>query len=343
MVTTNRAAVLTKIHKVLKKHYQPVAPVRERTLLENLLYACCLEDASFEVADECFARLQESYFDWNEVRVTTIRELGAVFHNVANAATNASNLKHTLQSVFESQYSFDLDHLTKQNLGKAVALLEKYRGTTQFTIAYATQTSLGGHAIPLGKGGTGVMYILGAIDEKEVAAGNVPGLERAIPKSQGVEFASLLHHLAAALLTSPFSPRVRSILLEIDPDCRARLPKRVDKKKLAEEKKKQAAEKREDARKEDARKEAAARAAATKTPTKKTPTKKTAEKKDTGKQAPREKVAKKVKTEPKTKTRATSEKQTRKKGAKTKAQLVQKATQKGKKSASKQLARRKPR
>lgn len=338
MVTTNRAAVLTKIHKVLKKHYQPVAPVRERTLLENLLYACCLEDASFEVADECFARLQESYFDWNEVRVTTIRELGAVFHNVANAATNASNLKHTLQSVFESQYSFDLDHLTKQNLGKAVALLGKYRGTTQFTIAYATQTSLGGHAIPLGKGGTGVMYILGAIDEKEVAAGNVPGLERAIPKSQGVEFASLLHHLAAALLASPFSTRVRSILLEIDPDCKARLPKRVDKKKLAEEQKKQAA-----ARKEAARKEAADRAAATKASTKKTPTKKAAEKKATGKQAPREKVAKKVKTEPKTKTRATSEKQTRKKGVKTKAQLVQKATQKGKKSASKQLARRKPR
>ncbi len=338
MVTTNRAAVLTKIHKVLKKHYQPVAPVRERTLLENLLYACCLEDASFEVADECFARLQESYFDWNEVRVTTIRELGAVFHNVANAATNASNLKHTLQSVFESQYSFDLDHLTKQNLGKAVALLEKYRGTTQFTIAYATQTSLGGHAIPLGKGGTGVMYILGAIDEKEVAAGNVPGLERAIPKSQGVEFASLLHHLAAALLTSPFSPRVRSILLEIDPDCKARLPKRVDKKKLAAEKMKQQVAKRA-----AAKKEAAARADAMKASTKKTPTKKATEKKATGKQALREKVTKKITTQPKKTPSAIVKKASKKKVDKKKAPLVKKATKKNKKSASKQLARRKPR
>ena len=339
MVTTNRAAILTKIHKVLKKHYKPVAPVRERTLLENLLYACCLEDASYEVADECFARLQESYFDWNEVRVTTIRELGAVFRNVANAAMNASNLKHTLQSVFESQYSFDLDHLTKQNLGKAVALLEKYRGTTQFSIAYATQTSLGGHAIPLGKGGISIMYIMGAIDEKEATAGNVPGLERAIPKSQGIEFASLLHHLASAFLASPFSPRVRSILLEMDPNCRDRLPKRVDKKKLAAEKKKQEA-----ARRSAARKEAAARAAATKTSTKKTPAKKATEKKATGKQAPREKVAKKAKTGPTKKTRSAIDKKAGpNKGAKKKAPLVKKATKKGKKSASKQLARRKPR
>ena len=206
MATSNRAAILTKLHKVLKKHYKPAASISARNLLENLLYACCLEDAPYEVADECFARLQESYFDWNEVRVTTIRELGEVFRNIPNATANASNLKYTLQSVFESQYSFELDYLKKQNLGKAAALLEKYRGTNQFSIAYVTQTSLGGHAIPLGKGGIDIMYIVGAINEKEAATGTVPGLERAIPKSNGIEFGSLLHQLAADLIASPFSP-----------------------------------------------------------------------------------------------------------------------------------------
>ena len=287
MATSNRATIIVKIHKVLKKHYKPIAPVRERSMLENLLYACCLEDARYEIADECFARLQESYFDWNEVRVTTIRELGEIFRGIPNPTANAANLKNTLQSVFESQYSFEMDHLRKQNLGKAVALLEKYRGTTQFTVAYVTQANLGGHAIPLGKGGIDVMYIVGAINEKEAAAGTVPGLERAIPKSKGLEFSSLLHQLAADLLASPFAPAVRGILLEIDPDCKPRLPKRIDKKKAAALAKEQAEAKKREMAKKKAEAKAAAQKAAKKAPTKKT----AAAKKATPAKAPAKKTA----------------------------------------------------
>ncbi len=234
MATSNRATAIAKLQKSLKKHFQPVAPVAERTLLEDLLFACCLEDASYDAATECFARLQESYFDWNEVRVTTVRELSDVFRGLPSPDAAAARVKDTLQSVFESQYSFDLDHLKKQNLGKAVATLEKLKGATPFTVAYVTQTGLGGHSIPLGTGGLDLMYIVGVIDEKERQAGTVPGLERAIPKNNGQEFASLLHQLAAQLVASPFAPSLRTLLLEIAPDCKDRLPKRREKKKPAE-------------------------------------------------------------------------------------------------------------
>ena len=84
MATSNRANIINKIFKVLQKHYKPVTTA-PRTLMENLLYACCLEDAPYEAADDCFARLQESYFDWNEVRVSTVRELGEVFGKIPNS------------------------------------------------------------------------------------------------------------------------------------------------------------------------------------------------------------------------------------------------------------------
>ena len=48
MSASNRAAILTKVHKVLKKYYQPVAPPSDRGLLEHLLYACCLENSAHE-------------------------------------------------------------------------------------------------------------------------------------------------------------------------------------------------------------------------------------------------------------------------------------------------------
>src|SRR5688500_13374697 len=149
MSAPNRAAILSKVHKVLKKHYKPVAPP-ERSVLEHLLYAAVLENAEFETADENFARLQESYFDWNEVRVTTITELAETLSSLSDAAAAAQRVKKTLQSVFETHYSlqthytFDLEVLKKQNLGKAVAEIEKFQGISPFGVAYVTQNALEG-------------------------------------------------------------------------------------------------------------------------------------------------------------------------------------------------------
>jgi len=268
------------------------------------------------------------YFDWNEVRVSTIRELQEIFRNAPNPAGNASRLKDTLQSIFESQYSFDLDHLKKQNLGKAVSMLEAYRGATQFTVAYVTQTSLGGHAIPLGEGGLDVMYIVAAIDDKERAEGIVPGLERAIPKSKGVEFGSLLHHIAAELAASPTSTKLRAIFAEINPDCKDRLPKRKSPKKVVETDDSPTevatAEPEAEADADSADKKKVAKAKAPKSMKKEadeeSPKKPTAPKKKEVKKAVPKKVTKKTD------------------------KLVKKVAKKvSKKSASKQLARKKPR
>ena len=53
----NRAALLTKAHKVLKKHYKPVTPAAERPLMEQLLFALCLENATYEAAEQAYAAL----------------------------------------------------------------------------------------------------------------------------------------------------------------------------------------------------------------------------------------------------------------------------------------------
>jgi endonuclease-3 len=135
-----------------------------------------------------------------------------------------------LQSVFESHYSFDVEPLKKQNLGKAIKRLEKYAGVTPFIIGYVTQAALGGHAIPVDDAALDLMLALGVITDTEHAKKQAPGLERAIAKSKGVEFASLMHQLAAELRANPLGTRVRSIVLEIDPEAKDRLPKRGGKK-----------------------------------------------------------------------------------------------------------------
>lgn len=145
-------------------------------------------------------------------------------------AAAAARLKNVLQAVFESDYSFDLEHLKKQNIGAAVKRLQKLPGTSAFGVAYATQVGLGGHSIPLDKGALHVLYVLGVISESEAEGGAVTGMERAIPKSKGHEFGALLHELGAEFFANPFSTSVREQLLAIAPDAKERFPKRTNKK-----------------------------------------------------------------------------------------------------------------
>ncbi|HEY2413136.1 MAG TPA: hypothetical protein VGI40_12880 [Pirellulaceae bacterium] len=225
-MTTNRSTAIAKLYKVLKKHYKPIAPPAERTALEHLLYSCLLENARHEVADEAFAKLKELYFDWNEIRVTTVTELAEGMGGIPDASSAAQRVKKSLQSVFEGGYSFDMEGLKKQNLGKAEKDLEKISGSSAFVRSYVTQQALGGHSIPISKGAIDILHAVGIISDNEADKGQVPGLERAIPKNKGVEFGSLLQQLAADLVASPGSSKVKSILAEIDSDFKDRLAAR---------------------------------------------------------------------------------------------------------------------
>ena len=161
--------------------------------------------------------------------------------------------------------------------------------------------------------GMEIMRILGVVTDKNVEEGVVPGLERAIPKNKGADFASLLQQFAADFAASPFGPTPRAILLEIDPDAKDRLPKRGGRKAAdvepEPEKGKKSTEENEHARPE------------------------------AGRQAGREerKSSKKKAAPP-----APNRKRSRP-SAKTGKSIAKKAAPGAKKSASKQLARRKPR
>ena len=77
----------------------------------------------------CFSALKHDYFGWNEVRVSTIRELTDALKPLVNPAESAARLKQTLHSVFESVYEFDIESLKKQNIGaggKALAEIQRH-------------------------------------------------------------------------------------------------------------------------------------------------------------------------------------------------------------------------
>jgi endonuclease-3 len=226
MATPNRASLINRLLRMVKKNYKPVPAAKDRTLFEHLMFACLVENSPHETAEQVFHALQSDYFDWNEVRVSTLRELSEVTKPLVDSAEAAARLKQTLHSVFEGVYQFDLETLKKQNIGQAAKQLQKLNGSTPFVVAYVIQHALGGHSIPVNRGLLITMHVVGVISDSELKAGAVPGLERTVSKNKGVEVGSLLHQLGVEIGRNPYGPNAKKLLLEIDPKCKDRLPKR---------------------------------------------------------------------------------------------------------------------
>jgi hypothetical protein len=221
--------LIAKIHKVLKGHYAPKLPNTSRPLLDQVLFACCLENAQYDDAEKAFSNLVEHAFDLNEVRVTTVGELADLLVGLPDPSRAALSLRRALQSVFESTYEFSLEHAKKHSVSNGVKTLDNLRSLTPFTKVFVISTALGGHGVPLDHGAVAVLYLSGLVSFEEYQQVSAPALDRMVTKKIGREFSSLLHQFGADLLLSLHGVKAKKILAEITTDTKDRMPKRGEK------------------------------------------------------------------------------------------------------------------
>src|SRR5262249_52992187 len=73
-----------------------------RPVLEQFVYGICREGATAEQAERAFQSLHERFFDWNEVRVSSTRELEEALAGLPDSEARAQRLVAFLQEVFET-------------------------------------------------------------------------------------------------------------------------------------------------------------------------------------------------------------------------------------------------
>jgi endonuclease-3 len=235
MATQSRSSKIKALQSALRKKYRDLPKEPEYPVMQTLLYAACLENAPMDKAEEAFASLEHNYFDWNEVRVTSVEELCEVLSTLPDPSAAAERIRKTLHAVFEKLYVFDLEEIRKKNLGQAVEELCRYDGVTPFMCSYATQHVLSGHSIPLDDAAMRVFQLLGLSTKKKTGEEVVTGLERAIPKSKGQEFSRHLHQFATELEADPNDKKLVSLLTSIDPKAEQRWKDRCTEKAREEE------------------------------------------------------------------------------------------------------------
>lgn len=194
--TNNKQRVLNLLLTNLKKRYDPPEP-EPRPVLEQFLYAVCREGATREAADRAYRNLRERFFDWNEVRVSSVREIEEALAGLPEPEVRAQRLISLLQEVFETTFSFDLEPLQKKGVKQAAKSLSRYQAANDYAVASVVQHTLGGHAIPLDGPALRVLRRLGLIESDLQNLESLRGsLEHVVPKSKGYLFYEVLSALA---------------------------------------------------------------------------------------------------------------------------------------------------
>src|SRR5438309_1449484 len=96
-ITVNKQRLVNHLLSLGKKLAQPLED--PRPVLEEFIYGVCRENATREQADQAYACLRERFFDWNEIRVSSIRELEDAFAGLSDAEGRAQRLVAFLQEV----------------------------------------------------------------------------------------------------------------------------------------------------------------------------------------------------------------------------------------------------
>ncbi len=194
--TINKQRLLTQLFSSHRKGTSS-SEVKPRPVLEQFIYGLCREGTTRERADHAFRTLCESFFDWNEVRVSSSKELEESLADLPNPADRAQRLISFLQEVFETTFSFDLEILQKKGFKQAAKQLARFQAADDYVVASVVQQSLGGHAVPLDEPTIRVLRRLGLIDENDGDTEAVHScLEHLVPKARGLQFSDAVSHVA---------------------------------------------------------------------------------------------------------------------------------------------------
>jgi endonuclease III len=196
VTTINKQRLLTTFFTVLKKHFGDQPIPADRPVLEQMVYAVLREGATRKEADKAFDRLGKTFFDWNEIRVSSVHEVEDALAGLPDAGPKAQRLVELLQEVFESTFSYDLDGLAKKGLKQAAKQIGRYQAVNEYAVSWVTQRSLGGHAIPVDPPTLRTVVRLGLTEEETKPDAVRTSLEHQVPKAKGPQFTEYVSLLA---------------------------------------------------------------------------------------------------------------------------------------------------
>jgi endonuclease-3 len=185
------------VTSLLQKRYGRSLPKSNRDVLQTLLFAITLENASHDAAESALDNLIAGFHDLNEIRVSSITELEGLLTGVPHPDWKALRIREALQFTFEKYYNFDLEPLRRKTMDIAEKQLAKVAYLTPFARNYVLQHSLGSHVVPVDDATRVVIQWLGLASPDANNDSAAEEVKSAVRKQD----APLFCHLVRALVT----------------------------------------------------------------------------------------------------------------------------------------------
>lgn len=196
MKASEKQDLTKKLVTRLEKQFGRPPQVPDRSVLDTLIYAVCLENDRYEAADRAYKILHEDFHDLNEIRVSTVSELRVAFQHQADPDVRSHRVRIILQYVFEDQFEFDLEAIRKKTQEQAAKKLGKIRDLSPFVRNYVQQIALGAHLIPMDDRMTAAAIWLGLLEPDTSTEAAADALKAAVRKADAPAFCHLLRCFA---------------------------------------------------------------------------------------------------------------------------------------------------
>src|SRR5271155_3912185 len=102
MATQSKTQLLSNVHTMLKRRYKPKAErnATRLTVLKAVVYGICHENTTREHANQALSRFEDEFFDWNEVRVSSVDEIKETLAGIPDPLDRAQRIRRFLRQLF---------------------------------------------------------------------------------------------------------------------------------------------------------------------------------------------------------------------------------------------------
>lgn len=183
-----RKAKYAPIAEALTEVYGSLDWSRNQDGMDELI-SCILSQSTNDTnRDRAFARLKESYPDWEAVRSADLDELIEVIRPAGLANQKAPRIQNVLQVIYEKSGEYNIDFLNDLTVYDAKTWLNSLRGVGPKTAAIVLCFAYGRPAFPVDTHIYRVSKRIGFLPEKLSAAAAHPVMEAITPPKDYYQF-----------------------------------------------------------------------------------------------------------------------------------------------------------
>lgn len=188
MSSSDHAAAFQNALDHLTSVYEPADRGEDLEPIRQLVYSFLLWDCSTNRADNAFKRLEDTYVDMNDLRVSRTEEImGVLGKTYPRADERVARIKAALRDVYLREHAVSLASLREGGKREARKYLESLEGMHHFVAARVALLAMDSHAVPIEER-LYAKFLKAGIFEPDTPIEKATGsIERHVKASEGLE------------------------------------------------------------------------------------------------------------------------------------------------------------